>query len=225
MPQTAHRFEIEFTRSAHLDYLLSLPPEYEQESSRRFPLLFFLHGAGERSGSGIVLEHIKVNGPPKRVEKKHTLPFIILSPQCPMDTWWSSHIDTLMALLDHISTTYRVDAQRIYLTGLSMGGFGTWHLGALYPERFAAIAPICGGMPWFVGLESAAQRMKNLPVWAFHGAKDTVVELEESERVVQCLKAAGNKVKFTVYREADHDSWTKTYANPKLYEWFLQHKR
>lgn len=223
MPQTAHTFATTLTQTARLEYLLSLPPDYDQDTSRSHPLIFFLHGAGERGGNGIGVEAVKLHGPPKRVDKKHTLPFIVLSPQCPLETWWSSHTDTLMMLLDHILSAYRVDTRRVYLTGLSMGGFGTWHLAALYPQRFAAIAPICGGMPWFVGLEGAAERMKHLPIWVFHGAKDEVVPIQESRRVVEALKQAGSSVKFTVYREAGHDSWTKTYASPKLYEWFLQH--
>ncbi|MEH1832004.1 MAG: prolyl oligopeptidase family serine peptidase [Nostoc sp.] len=116
--------------------------------------------------------------------------------------------------------SYSVDADRVYLTGLSMGGYGTWHFAAAQPQRFAAIAPICGG-----GNPQAVRKLKNLPVWAFHGAKDNVVPLSESEIMVLELKACGGNVKFTVYPEADHDSWTQTYDNPELYEWFLQHQR
>jgi predicted peptidase len=109
---------------------------------------------------------------------------------------------------------------RVYLTGLSMGGYGTWHLAAAQPERFAAIAPICGG-----GNPAQANKLKNLPVWAFHGTKDHVVPLSESEIMVFALKAHNGNIKFTVYPEVEHDSWTQTYNNPELYEWFLQHWR
>jgi predicted peptidase len=106
------------------------------------------------------------------------------------------------------------------LTGFSMGGFGTWALSMIYPEKFAAIAPICGGgMPWM------AFRIKDMPVWAFHGAKDEVVPLQRTEEMVEVLKKISGKVKFTVYPEAGHDSWTETYDDPELYEWFLEHRK
>ncbi len=122
-----------------------------------------------------------------------------------------------------------MDTNRVYLTGLSMGGYGTWNLGLTHSERFAAIAPICGGGDrGAMLLASPARRNAVLktPVWAFHGAKDSVVPLEESEKMVGALKRAGHKnVELTVYPEAQHDSWTATYNNPKLYEWFLTHER
>ena len=106
---------------------------------------------------------------------------------------------------------------RIYLTGLSMGGYGTWSLAIAYPGRFAAIAPVCGGSePFFAG------RIKDIPAWIFHGAKDSVVPVSKSEEMVNALKKHGSNVKFTVYPEAKHDSWTATYNNPELYEWFLK---
>jgi predicted peptidase len=126
----------------------------------------------------------------------------------------------LDALLDHIVYRYRIDQERIYVTGLSMGGFGTWRLAAQYPDRFAAIAPICGG-----GDPRDAPRISQLHVWAFHGAKDTIVEPEKSREMVDALKKAGSDVKLTIYPEAGHDSWTKTYNNPELYTWFLEHRR
>jgi hypothetical protein len=108
----------------------------------------------------------------------------------------------------------------MYLTGLSMGGFGTWEYAVNYPDRFAAIAPICGG-----GNPERAWAIRNLPIWVFHGAKDQAVPIKQSEDMVNALKKVGNDVKFTVYPEAGHDSWTETYNNPALYEWFLKHKR
>lgn len=124
---------------------------------------------------------------------------------------------------------HKVDAARVYLTGLSMGGYGSWALLAKFPERFAAVAPICGGGERIDILLAARERaaaLKSLPVWAFHGGKDPVVPLVESERMVEALKKAGVKdVQLTVYPEAQHDSWTATYNNPKLYEWLLAHER
>jgi predicted peptidase len=123
-------------------------------------------------------------------------------------------------LLDDIIRTYRVDRDRVYLTGLSMGGFGTWDLAAAHPEKFAAIAPICGG-----GNPQNAKKLARLPIWVFHGAKDPTVPIERSREMVEALKAAGANVKFTVYPEAQHDSWTETYNNPEFYQWLLEQKR
>ncbi|MEH2326709.1 MAG: prolyl oligopeptidase family serine peptidase [Nostoc sp.] len=179
------------------------------------PTILFLHGAGQRGSN---LDDVKKYGVAKIVEQQADFPFIVISPQCPRGEYWN--IERLSALLDRVIASYPVDPERVYLTGLSMGGYGTWHLAAAQPERFAAIAPICGG-----GNPKAARNLKNLPVWAFHGAKDNVVPLSESEIMVSALKARNGNVKFTVYPEANHDSWTQTYNNPELYKWFLQHRR
>jgi predicted peptidase len=204
-------------------YLIYLPKDYDAKSSLRWPLILFLHGLGER---GTNLELVKKHGPPKILESKKDFPFIVVSPQCPDGKWWSN--DDLLVLLDEITSKYAVDPERVYLTGLSMGGFGTWSLALENPERFAAIAPICGGgnpyAPW--GFDAVrAQALRTLPIWVFHGAKDETVKLQESERMVNVLKVFGCQVQFTIYPEAGHDSWTETYGNPKLYEWFLEHKR
>ncbi|MGB9597984.1 MAG: prolyl oligopeptidase family serine peptidase, partial [Candidatus Poribacteria bacterium] len=126
----------------------------------------------------------------------------------------------LNALLNDIIRKYSVDKNRIYLTGLSMGGFATWSFAIAHPERFAAIVPICGG-----GDPEKVSAIKDIPVWVFHGAKDNVVKLEQSERMVNALKQVGGNVKFTVYPDAEHDSWTATYDNPELYEWLLQQSK
>ena len=150
-----------------------------------------------------------------------------MSPQCPEGRIWSKEV--LLALLDEVQERYPVDRTRVYLTGLSMGGYGTWDLGLSYPERFAAIAPICGGGEMISVLLSTpekTQALKCLGVWAFHGAKDNVVPPEESQRMVNLLKRAGvPEVKLTVYPEATHDSWTETYKNPDFYQWLLAHQR
>ena len=126
----------------------------------------------------------------------------------------------LDALLNEITENYNIDENRIYVTGLSMGGFGTWALAEKYPHRFAAIAPVCGG-----GDPAAVPTFSHLPVWVFHGAKDNVVPIDRSEAMVNELKKNGADVQFTVYPEAGHDSWTETYDNPALYEWFLKQRR
>jgi predicted peptidase len=187
-------------------------------------LILFLHGAGER---GTDVWKVATHGPPKNVVEHPDFPFIVVSPQCPEGQFWSN--DLLLALLDEIGRKYAVDPERIYLTGLSMGGFGTWSLGVSHPERFAAIAPICGGGEWISVVLSSRDRiqeLKSLGVWAFHGAKDPVVPLDESQRMVDALKKVGvHEVKLTVYPEAGHNSWTETYNNPELYKWFLEHRR
>jgi predicted peptidase len=135
----------------------------------------------------------------------------------------------LLGLLDEVTSKYAVDKTRVYLTGLSMGGYGTWNLGLAYPERFAAIAPICGGGEVIAVLLAQGERgaaLKSLGVWAFHGAKDPVVPVEESERMISLLKRVGVKdLELTVYPDAEHDSWTQTYDNQELYDWFLRHQR
>jgi predicted peptidase len=222
MSQQAYTLETQIIRNVRLNYLLFLPEDYGRSPHRRWPLILFLHGAGER---GDDLELVKVHGIPKVVEQREGFPFIAVSPQCPIDSWWSAHIDELDALLNEVTTSYLVDTDRLYLTGLSMGGYGVWHLAAVYPQRFAALAPICGGGPWFAGFPEKASVLKDVPIWVFHGAQDDVVPLEESERMVDALRACGSDVLFTVYPDAAHDSWTETYDNQELYEWFLQHTR
>ncbi|MBI3861866.1 MAG: dienelactone hydrolase family protein [Planctomycetia bacterium] len=196
-----------------MGYLLALPRDYDQQGS--WPVLLFLHGSGER---GTDLEAVKTHGPPKLIAAGKSLPFIVVSPQCPDDQWWEPI--ELIALLDEIGRKYKVDADRVYVTGLSMGGFGTWRLAAYAPHRFAAIAPICGG-----GETYWARQIARLPVWAFHGAKDEGVPVERSESMVEALRKRCGNPKLTVYPDAEHDSWTETYENPELYQWLLAQKR
>lgn len=196
-----------------MKYLLYLPKDYDQKEV--WPLMLFLHGAGERGDN---LDLVKKHGPPKLVAEGKQFPFIVVSPQCPNGRWWEPV--ELKALLDEIVEKYKVDKDRIYVTGLSMGGFGTWSLAVYQPNRFAAIVPICGG-----GEPIIAKVLAYPPTWVFHGAKDPVVPLERSEKMVEALKKNGGTVKFTVYPNAGHDSWTEAYNDPQLYEWLLQQKR
>src|SRR5688572_6515164 len=194
-------------------YLLYVPKSLPSTGS--YPLLLFLHGSDER---GDDLSILKRKGPPSFLDNKTDFPFVVVSPQCPESREWDAQ--NLLALLDHIEASLPIDKNRIYVTGLSMGGFGTWNLAQVAPERFAAVAPICGG-----GNIDRICIMRDVPVWAFHGAKDTAVPYEESERLVQRLKEFGSDVKFTLYPDADHDSWTNTYQNQQLYDWFLSKSR
>ena len=213
--QQAEKLSKQIVREVKLDYLLFLPQDYGKQADKKWPLMLFLHGAGER---GSDVNKVKIHGPPKIVEQKKDFPFIVVSPQCPEGKGWEP--EEVIALLDEIQSKYKVDPDRVYLTGLSMGGFGTWETATQHPERFAAIAPICGG-----GRPFMARRLKAMPTWVFHGEKDPVVPIKRSEEMVEALKAAGGDVKFTRYPEAGHDSWTETYNNPALYDWFMEHKR
>ena len=222
--QTQEFIKINSVQKKGVNYLLYLPEGYNRKKDSKWPVILFLHGAGER---GDDLNRVKMHGPPKLVEKGQNLPFIIVSPQCPKGQVWDASV--LTGLLDHVCDTHRVDKTRQYLTGLSMGGYGTWGLGIKECDRFAAIAPICGGGNFIEiynasGIKGAA--MRTLGVWAFHGGRDNVVPLAESEKIIASLKKFGHpNPKLTVYPEARHDSWTKSYDNPKLYEWFLNHAR
>lgn len=207
----------EIKKKLSLSYWLFLPKDYDSKSKNKYPLILFLHGAGER---GSDLEKVKVHGIPKIAQQDSAFPFICLAPQCPDNQWWTEHSDDLKGLIDETITHYKVDTNRIYLTGLSMGGFGTWDLAIKYPHLFAAIAPICGG-----GMPFLAERIKHLPAWVFHGAKDPVVPLSLSEDMVKILQHFQAPVQLTIYPEAGHDAWTETYNNPKLYTWFLSHSK
>ncbi len=165
------------------EYLLFLPAEYGKDPARKWPLMLFLHGSGER---GTDINLVKKNGPPKIVEQKPDFPFIVISPQCPPKTRWN--IKLLSALLDDVSATYAVDSDRVYLTGLSMGGFAAWALAAKEPERFAAVVPMCGG-----GDPTTAQRMRNLHFWVFHGEKDTSVPVQKDQEMVDALHSPSRR--------------------------------
>ena len=201
------------TIKVNMKYLLYLPKDYDQKES--WPLLVFLHGLGEQGDN---LELVKKHGPPKLIEAGRQFPFLVVSPQCPKDGWWQPV--EIKALMDEIVEKFKVDRDRIYLTGLSMGGFGTWAQAAYEPHRFAALVPICGG-----GNPFATKLYADTPVWAFHGAKDPVVPLASSEKMVEELMKNGGNVKFTIYPETGHDAWIEAYDDPKLYEWLLEQKR
>ena len=197
-------------------YLLFLPDDYKAEEKQKpLPLMVFLHGAGER---GTDLDLVKKHGPPKIVETKPEFSFIVVSPQCPKGVYWD--VDAVMKVIEKVQTDFNVDDSRVYLTGLSMGGYGSWALAAKHPGHFAAVAPICG-----VGKAETAERLLNVPIWAFHGDADKVVPLSGTTDIVDAIKAKGGaSIKQTIYEGVGHDSWTQTYGNPALYEWMLSHK-
>lgn len=243
--QTVHSFERALTKSVGYKYLLALPPDYNAANGKRWPVLLFLHGSGERGNDvWAVVRH----GPPKLLRSDVTPPagetpndrarrenarqslaenFIVVSPQCPKNAWWET--EALLALLDEVAATHPVDPQRVYLAGLSMGGYGAWELGLAHPERFAALIAICGGGSFATLFQSNTHKrhaLRTLGIWAFHGAKDETVPVSESQRLFDRLKALKvDDVKLTVYPDAKHDSWTATFSNPEIYSWLLRHER
>ena len=212
--QQPHTFRWSRPHRRELPYLLFLPAAYAVHA-QCWPLLLFLHGAGER---GQDLQRVKRHGVANIVEEQPEFPFVVVAPQCPPREAWAP--EPLLALLDAIAQHYDVDPERCYVTGLSMGGFGTWAVALAAPHCFAAIAPICGG-----GDPARVGAIRHLPVWAFHGARDPIVSLQRSVEMVEALRQCGGNVRCTVYPEAGHDAWTATYATPELYTWFLAHTR
>ena len=222
-------------RAMRLHYLLHEPKGRAPKNG--WPLVLFLHGAGER---GSDIWKITRHGPPAILEREPNSPLrqcVVISPQCPEDWWWDSK--TLKQLVDEVLAVHPdIDHSRLYLTGLSMGGYGTWHMLTSYPSLFAAAVPICGGGdpnrykrksdPRWVPVtfdESRLPLIQNIPIWAFHGARDTVVPLEESDSLVRKLKSMGSPAQLTIYSEATHDSWTQTYANPQVWQWLLNQRK
>lgn len=201
----------------NLQYFLYYPKEYEEEKSDDFPLLLFLHGGGESGGT---LEDLKTNGPPKLLAEGKEFPFLILAPQNPHKRkWWNTR--AVIQLLDTIIKNNRVDTDRLYLTGLSRGGGAAWELAVQYPDKFAAMAVVCGMTP----VPYAGWINKNMPIWVFHGTEDKSIPISESENMVNKLEEMGYDVRFTKYDGVGHNSWIQAYNTEELYNWFMEQKR
>ena len=157
------------------------------------------------------------------MEEKPDFQFVTVSPQCPEGSDWGSGVSGLASLLDAILHTHAVDARRVYLTGISMGGNGVWRFALECPDRFAALAPICGYGVHSRGFRQSVCMLKDIPIWIFHGGADRIVPLQESKVIHDVLHDCGTKVRLTIYPECGHDAWTETYENPELYRWFLSH--
>ena len=173
-----------------------------------------------------ICNQLKADPLPKLLETENKLPFIVVSPQLPYGDW-VPYIDPVDELLADLEARLPVDPKRLYLTGLSIGGFGVWNYALRYPDRFAAIAPIAGG--YILNSEEVPAdicKLAHLPIWTFHGALDTDVKPQQSQALVDALKACGGDVKFTLYPNAIHaDAWINAYNDPALFDWFLAHTK
>jgi len=198
-------------------YVLFVPHDYKDD--KPWPLILFLHGAGERGTDGQKQAQVGLGAAIKSQEK--TFPFIAVFPQA-QKTWKADSEDgkRAMNILAEVEKAYRVDPKRTYLTGLSMGGAGTWSLAAAYPDRWAAIVPVCGRDD-----PKNAEKIKAIPCWCFHGDADPAVKVQFSREMIEALKAAGAKPKYTEYPGVGHNSWDKAYGTKELYDWLLLQQR
>ena len=181
-------------------------------------LLIQLHGAGERGNGGTDLDKVLVHGFPKIVNDSNIKDCIFVFPQCPNDSFWVAKIESIKKFIDELVNKFSVDRDRIYLSGLSMGGFGTWYTAMAYPDLFAAIAPCCGsGMAWNAGV-------LKMPIWAFHGLNDSVVSPRHTIEMIEKLKESNPELKYDLYEGVGHDSWRLAFSE-QLLNWFLSQKK
>ena len=203
----------------NIGYYVFLPESFD--INKKYPLVLFLHGAGERGdGSEEELRILEKNALPRYAGEGKEYPFILICPQCHENFVWNNMVVSLKKLVDGVVEIYNADLDRIYCTGISMGGFGTWEMGVSYPRYFAAIAPICGG-----GFSWRASALKDMPVWAFHGDADNVVPISYSQTMVDAVNAAGGNAKFTIFPGVNHNSWDSAYLETDLLDWLLEQKR
>ena len=212
--QFVRKYEGPKSKEVNSDYLLYVPKEYKKDG-KSWPVILYLHGASLR---GTNIARVKRYGLPWKVEREEGFPFIVISPQCKSRKRWTD-AETLMGILDEVMRDFNCDPDRIYLTGMSLGGQGTWYVASLYPERFAALAPIAGHtqLAW-------APTLTKLPIWVFHGDRDRRCPIRNSKSMVEALKTLGNDVKFTIYERSGHNIVTRAYEEPELYSWFLEHR-
>ncbi len=206
-------------------YRLLKPKEVKE--NQHYPLVLFLHGSGERGNDNV--NNLKYITTPFLNEKnRNEFPCFLVVPQCPASEkctypdWYQEPpepISTVMDLIDSLKKLPSVDSTRIYVTGLSMGGYGTWYLLTKFPATFAAAAPICGG-----GDPHQVDTFKHIPIWAFHGAKDDVVPPEQTRELIAAVKKAGGSPKYIEYKKTGHDSWTKAYQEPQLLPWLFSQR-
>ncbi len=208
--------ELNTLTEEHLKYYLYYPEGYDSDATEEFGILLFLHGGGESGGT---LDELTQSGPPKMLVEGKQFPFLVLAPQNPhKKKWWNT--EALIQLLDKVVEENRVDPKRIYLSGLSRGGNAAWSLAVQHPEKFAAMAVVCGMAP----LPYAHWINKEMPIWVFHGDQDEVIPVSESDNMVKKLKSMGYKVKYTRYKGVGHNSWGKAYTTDGLYTWLSEQK-
>ena len=207
---------------------------------KKSPVILFLHGAGERGDDNLAQTRVGIG--PAIVRQQESLPFIVVLPQCPRNRWWTEPDMQAQALkaLDQTVKELNGDPKRTYLTGLSMGGYGSWIMAAGYPSKFAAIAVVCGGVrpPPRVNVPqpkdgpaasadpygAVAATIGKTPVWVFHGGADPVVPVTESRKMVEAIKASGGSVRYNEYEGVGHNSWDKAYAEAEIFPWMLAQK-
>jgi len=222
--QVVRSFSQSRDRTLETHYLLFLPKDYGREDGETWPLIVYLHGGG---GRGTDPERLRIYPMIARLDEEPDFPFVVVTPQCPpgrdgpLGDLWTEHADLVLAILDEVLDDYRVDPDRVYLMGHSMGGYGTWYLAHRAPERFAAIAPMSGpGVAWWAYRIADAR----IPVWVFHGALDDAVPVAESEKMVSALRDLGDDVRFTRYPDKGH-VYFEPFEGDELFDWFLSHRR
>lgn len=201
-------------------YVLFVP--YDYKGDKEYPLILFLHGAGEREGGKKTPAEVGIGPAVKKQEK--TFLFFVVIPRCgppPLHNWQATGEDAkrAMAMVDDVQKAYKIDSKRLTLTGLSMGGFGTWSLAAAHPDKWAAIVPVCGR-----GDAKTAEKIKHIPCWCFHGDADTAVKVDFSREMIKALKEAGGNPRYDEYKGIAHNSWDKAYGTTELYEWLLKQR-
>lgn len=215
MNVVSNTLNTEIRKKIQIQYLLSFPEGYQEEPGRKWGLILFLHGMDMRGENATRLLNYGLLG-----SESHPLPFLIAVPQCPSESYWNMERDGVMALIDELTAHNRVDSSRIYAIGYSMGGYGVWDLAIHKPSQFAAIVPVSSG-----GQKSKAAQLKDTPIWAFHGARDEIVPLNQMIDMVQAVQMHHGNVKLTVYPDLGHDIMNQVLNNRELYEWLLSHKR
>jgi antitoxin component YwqK of YwqJK toxin-antitoxin module len=202
-------------------YITYTPKDYNTDTSKKWPLIIFLHG-GSRRGSD--LKKLYADGIPDQIYRGREFSFIIIAPQCPEHIRWSTD-NWFESLYKEVNGKYRIDTNRVYLTGFSLGGSGTWYIAAKYSDKFAAIAPMSGFTSHMDFIDKNINKLIDMPIWAFHGKIDDVVPFEETERIIKKLEGKNNALRFSVEPEVGHWINWLVYPNPELYDWFLKYDK